>query len=75
MVAPAEGEVGPAVDEEDCCAGWRGGVGEEVMPFVPADGELMVLDAGVVGGDFVRGWGGHGCGEAWDEGNWGWLYW
>lgn len=58
LVAPAEGEVGEAVDEED--GGARGGagrVGEEVVVVDAVEGGCFVLDSGVGGGEFV---GSHG---------------
>jgi hypothetical protein len=42
LVAPAEGEVGPAVNEEDGGGGRGGGVGEKVVP-----GELLVAYLGL----------------------------
>lgn len=63
MVAPAEGEVGPAVEEEDG-GGWLGeggrvGVGEEVVVGYllggGGDGGVVVGDPGVVGGEGVGG--------------------
>lgn len=50
LVAPAEGEVGPAVDEEDgACLGGGGGCGEEVVIVAAIEGGVFVLDSRVVG--------------------------
>ena len=59
MVAPAEGEVGPAVDEEDCGAGSGGGLREEVVVVCPVEEDMLVLDAGIGGRELV---GAHGEG-------------
>ncbi len=53
LVAPAEREVGPAVDEEDCGSGraaW--GSGEVMIPDAVECGEF-VRDSGVGGGELV----------------------
>ena len=59
LVAPAEGEVGPAVDEEDGVGEALGGDTEEVVVAFLVQGGIFVGDAGVaVGGDGVGhvGW-------------------
>lgn len=48
LVAPAEGEVGPAVDEEDGGSRWGGGVCEEVVVGLAVEEDIVVLDSGVV---------------------------
>lgn len=48
------GEVGPAVDEEYCCARWGGGLREEVMVVDAVEEDKLVLDAGVGGREFFR---------------------
>jgi len=55
--APAEGEVGPAVDEEDGCNG-GGGAGVQVVVADAVEVGVFVGDAGVGRGEFVD-WGRH----------------
>lgn len=49
LIAPAEGEVGPAVEEEDGGFWGGGGLGEEVVVCFGVDGGGVVGDAGVGG--------------------------
>lgn len=69
LVAPAEGEVGVAVDEEDGADGGGRGA-EEVVPFVTVERHGVVRDPGVVGDELVRGrrGGGHGDGDGGSDG-------
>lgn len=54
LIAPAEGEVGPTVEEEDGTLSGGGGFGEEVVVGFGVDGGRVVRYAGVCGGQFVR---------------------
>lgn len=54
MVAPAEGEVGPTVNEEYSGPGGRCGLGKHIVVVYAVEENVVVLNAGIGGGELVR---------------------